>query len=155
MIPKWCKKSVNEGTMKQYLMNLMMAITGKDPFRAELEKVRSEYEKTARNFESLNEMYLKGLERLDESSKKLKAAKAETMSQQRLVDNLRARVTEKDALIAEMEKDYGRQADGYKRRIADYGEQVARLQGELAKVRKRGKTVKAAAPKAKKQEKKA
>ena len=141
--------------MKQYFKNLMMAITGSDPFRAELAKVRSDYEKTAKNFESLNELYLKGLERLDESSEKLKAAKAEVKSQQRLVDNLRTRISEKDALIAEMEKDYGRQADGYKKRIADYGEQVARLQGELAKVRKRGKTARTDGPKPRKKEQKA
>ena len=143
--------------IRNYLRNLWLALTGNNPYQVELDEVREEYRKTASNVKKLEDFYYKALEKWDKADGQIK-------DYQTLVENLRKRVAEKDALIAEMDKDYRKrvaekdaliaemdmdyrkQSDGYKKRIVDYGEQIARLQGQLAKARKR--TAKASKPKA-------
>ena len=116
--------------IKNYLGNLWLALTGNNPYKTELDEVRDEYEKTAANVKRLEDFYCKALEQWDKAG-------SQTRDLQVLVENLRKRVAEKDALIAEMDKDCRKQSEGYRKRIADYSEQVARLQGQLAKARKR------------------
>ena len=124
--------------MKHYFKNLVTALCGSNPYQLELDDVREKYEKTAERVEQLEGLYNKALERWDEASKQLS-------SYQTLVENLRERVAEKDALVDRLKEESAVRAEGYRRRIEDYSAQVARLQGELAKARKRGmkpKTVK-------------
>lgn len=128
--------------IKNYLRNLWLALTSNNPYQVELDEVREEYEKTKANVKRLEDFYCKALENWDKAG-------SQTKDLQVLVENLRKRVAEKDALIAEMDKDCRRQADGYKKRIAEYGEQIARLQGQLAKARKRNKAAATAKAKAK------
>jgi len=132
-----------------YFKNLWLALTGNNPYQMELDRVKEEYEKTAGNFGSLNELYYSSLERLDESArllkqadKSLEEAKKDQASLQALVENYRTRIAEKDTQIAEMDKSYRQQAESFKDRISAYSIQVAHLQGELAKVRKRVNTAK-------------
>ena len=103
--------------IKNYLRNLWLALTSNNPYQVELDEVREEYEKTKANVKRLEDFYCKALENWDKAG-------SQTKDLQVLVENLRKRVAEKDALIAEMDKDYRRQADGYKKRIAEYGEQM-------------------------------
>lgn len=119
--------------MRHYFQNLMTALLGSNPYQKELDDVREKYGKTAERVGQLEDMYYKSLEKWEEAAKQL-------TGYQTLVENLRERVAEKDALIAQLKEEAAARADGYKRRIEDYSAQVARLQADLAKARKRSRT---------------
>ena len=120
-----------------YLKNLLTALCGRNPYQIELDKMREQYEQTADRVETLSDMYYSVQQKKSEADAMLSEYARKLTDYQTLVENLRERVSEKDAMIARMKEDFTVRTDGYKRRIEDYSGQVARLQGELAKVRKR------------------
>ena len=134
-------------------MNLMTALCGSDPYQKELAEVRERYEKTSERVRQLDDMYYQALRKWEEASMKLEKDGKALSDYQKLIENLRERVAEKDAMIAEIRMDCRQQAEGYKHRIADYSAQVARLQGELAKVRKRSAQAKPKGTRKKEQKK--
>lgn len=126
--------------MRHYFQNLITALLGSNPYQKELDDVREKYGKTAERVGQLEDMYYKSLEKWEEAGRQGEEASKQLAGYQTLVENLRDRVAEKDALIAQLKEEAAARADGYKRRIEDYSAQVARLQADLAKARKRSRT---------------
>lgn len=81
--------------MKRYISNLLTALTGKNPYERELQQVRSEMREAALQLQKLDRS-CQDLQRLHDSSEKM------LRSYQTLVENLRQRLAEKDALIDQM-----------------------------------------------------
>ena len=81
--------------MKRYISNLLTALTGKNPYEHELQQVRSEMREAALQLQKLDRS-CQDLHRLHNSSEKM------LRSYQTLVENLRQRLAEKDALIDQM-----------------------------------------------------
>ncbi|MBR6339966.1 MAG: hypothetical protein IKR63_07560 [Alloprevotella sp.] len=85
--------------MRQYFTNLMTALCGVNPFEAELERVRQDYNRVAEQVAQLQSVY--------DSVKKMTTTTAkQNKSLQRLVENLRTRISEKDTLIEQMKVEY-------------------------------------------------
>lgn len=124
--------------MKQYLRNLCLALCGNNPYQMELTDVREKYEKAAERVESLQELYFKGVELYDAVSRhvagleKLVAdGKEQEKNLQRLVENLRGRVSEKDGVLAQQGKEFRERMErmkaDYQKRIEQYTEEIDRL----------------------------
>lgn len=109
-------------TVKQYLKTLMLALLGRNPFREELDELHEHYQKVADRVSDLNDLYLKSLESFEEVEGKVG-------DYQKLTENLRQRIAEKDALMERIKKDY-------QQRIEKYVQEVDRLRGELAAAKK-------------------
>lgn len=131
--------------MKQYLRNLCLALCGNNPYQVELTDVRGKYEKAAERVESLQELYFKGVELYDAVSRhvadleKLVAdGKEQEKNLQRLVENLRGRVSEKDGVLAQQGRDFRERMErmkaDYQRRIDEYTAEIDRLKGETYSV---------------------
>ena len=131
--------------MKQYLRNLCLALCGNNPYQMELTDVREKYEKAAERVESLQELYFKGVELYDAVSRhvagleKLVAdGKEQEKNLQRLVENLRGRVSEKDGVLAQQGRDFRERMErmkaDYQRRIDEYTAEIDRLKGETYSV---------------------
>ena len=131
--------------MKQYLRNLCLALCGNNPYQMELTDVREKYEKAAERVESLQELYFKGVELYDAVSRhvagleKLVAdGKEQEKNLQRLVENLRGRVSEKDGVLAQQGKEFRERMErmkaDYQRRIDEYTAEIDRLKGETYSV---------------------
>ena len=127
--------------VKQYLRNLCLALCGNNPYQVELADVRGKYEKAAERVESLQELYFKGVELYDAVSRhvadleKLVAdGKEQEKNLQRLVENLRGRVSEKDGVLAQQGRDFRERMErmkaDYQRRIDEYTAEIDRLKGE-------------------------
>lgn len=151
----------------KYLKNLMIALTGNNPYQMELDRVREEYEKTAERVRQLEGSFYDAEEKKAETERllkkygeSLKASEAvqeecrdtlaekqgelekkqsEITSLQTLVENLREHIDEKDAQMAKMNKEFDRQNKMRDKRLNDYLEQIARLQDELKKAKNRNK----------------
>ncbi len=59
------------------------------------------------------------------------------VSYQRLIENMRERNAEKDALIEHLRDCYRSQRESYEKRLADYNMEVASLQAALKRKKKR------------------
>lgn len=59
--------------MKQYFKNLWMSLTGNNPYEAELNELRKQYEKATENVSSLQGMYYKSIEAYDAVKKHVTA----------------------------------------------------------------------------------
>lgn len=121
--------------MKQYLKNLITALSGRNPYREDVGELRERYEKTAENVEALRVMYgnlleakCLGEDQLREYEQLLSSSEKQLASYQTLVDNLRERITEKDAMMDQMRKDYQQQVRNYEKRVGDYCATIAALQ---------------------------
>ena len=92
--------------MKRYFVNLIAVLTGRDPFREELDELHSSYEKAAENVSLLTEKYYKCAELLEAADRKLAEAEAdfdkERRSYQKLVENLRERIAENEGDIRQL-----------------------------------------------------
>jgi hypothetical protein len=80
--------------MKRYLKNLLAALLGNNPYQAERDDLAAKLEKAGDNYRGLNELYYKMVERWD-------AERKQVTSLQQLVENLRERIKDKDAAIAQ------------------------------------------------------
>lgn len=151
----------------KYLKNLMIALTGNNPYQMELDQVREEYEKTAERVRQLEKSFYDVEEKraeadelleeykkwadnaekeLDRGQKLLAMADAmidrresEITSLRTLVENLREHLDEKDAQMAQMNVEFDSQNKMRDERLNDYLEQIARLQDELKKAKNRNK----------------
>ena len=131
--------------VKQYLRNLCLALCGNNPYQMELADVRGKYEKTAERVTGLQEVYFKGVELYDAVSRhvagleKLVAdGKEQEKGLQRLIENLRDRVAEKDGVLAQQGKEFRERMErmkaDYQRRIDEYTAEIDRLKGETYSV---------------------
>ena len=82
--------------MKQYFENLLSALLGNNPYRAERDDLAARLESEHENFRGLQELYNTVLERLA-------ANKRQVASLQQLVENLRERIADKDAVIEQLQ----------------------------------------------------
>jgi chromosome segregation ATPase len=127
--------------MKQYLRNLCLALCGNNPYQVELADVRGKYEKAAERVTGLQELYFKGVELYDavsrhvaELEKLVADGKEQEKSLQRLIENLRERMAEKDDVLAQQGKEFRERMErmkaDYQRRIDEYTAEIDRLKGE-------------------------
>lgn len=82
----------------RYLKNLFVALSGKNPYRIELDKVRVSYEETKREVLGLKELYYQTVKKYDETNSRIK-------DYQNLTENLRPLITEKDIELDSMRRE--------------------------------------------------
>ena len=80
--------------MKRYLKNLLSALLGNNPYEAERDELAAKLEKAGDNVRGLQELCYNMVERWESERK-------QTASLQQLVENLRERIKDKDAAIAQ------------------------------------------------------
>ena len=85
--------------MKRYLKNLLSALLGNNPYRAEREDLAAKLEQASDNVRGLQELYYNMVERWETEQKQM-------ASLQQLVENLRERIKNKDAAIDQLKKEY-------------------------------------------------
>jgi chromosome segregation ATPase len=85
--------------MKQYFKNLLSALLGNNPYQTERDELRRQLEQAAENMEQLRNMYCAACEKWEQGDKQV-------ASLQQLVENLRERIADKDAVIAQLQKEY-------------------------------------------------
>lgn len=84
--------------MKRYLKNLLAALLGNNPYQAERDELRRQMEQAAENVERLRDMYCAACEKWAQGDKQM-------ASLQQLVENLRERIKDKDAVIDQLQKE--------------------------------------------------
>ncbi len=104
--------------MIYYLKNLLIAFFGINPFQLELEQVKEDYKKTETRVARLDECY-------ESLKKKMLSTHKKIGDYQRIIENLRQRIAEKDELLNRMK-------DEYQQRINKYNTKIDELQGKLA-----------------------
>jgi chromosome segregation ATPase len=85
--------------MKQYFKNFLSALLGNNPYQTERDELRHQMEQAAENVEQLRNMYCAACEKCEQGDKQV-------ASLQQLVENLRERIADKDAVIAQLQKEY-------------------------------------------------
>lgn len=84
--------------MKRYFRNLLSALLGRNPYETERDEMAAELEKVGENYRGLNELYYNMVERWGTEQKQM-------ASLQQLVENLRERIKDKDAVIGQLQKE--------------------------------------------------
>lgn len=89
--------------MKRYIKNLWLALTGRNPFRAELEELKREIGETALKVKSLQDVcqrlfgnWENSQNLLSDSEEIIRERDRQIVSLQRLVENLRQRIIQED-----------------------------------------------------------
>lgn len=103
MTKKKCNKNQ---TLKRYFARLWVALQGKDPCPVELRKLREEHERNVDDLAEMRALYCACLEKMEEDGKKLKAAEGQVAGLQKLVENLRERLDEREHTIKSMNTRY-------------------------------------------------
>lgn len=85
--------------MKRYFKNILSALLNKDPYQTERDDMAAKLESAGENVRRLNDLYYRMVERLD-------TYKRRVASLQQLVENLRDRIVDKDAIIAQQQQEY-------------------------------------------------
>lgn len=85
--------------MKQYFRNLLQILQGKNPYQAERDDLEEKLRQAGENVRGLNNLYYKALEEWENERKK-------AASLLQLVENLRERISDKDAIIEEQWREY-------------------------------------------------
>ena len=89
----------------RYLKNLIKALFGLDPYRAELEDAREQLRKSSENMSDMQNHIYSALEKWDQAVARHEEAEKRAISLQVLTENLRQRIAEKDRLIKELENE--------------------------------------------------
>lgn len=103
--------------MRHYFENLWLALIGCNPYERELDDMRGKYEKTAERVSGLQELYFKTLEINEQIGKQVDKLEKRAKGDVKLIENLRKRIKEKDALIDRMKKDYQKHIELYTKEI--------------------------------------
>lgn len=103
-------------TIRNYLADLLSALRGRNPLRQEVEGVRKQCDEALQRVVHLNGIYNTVCAKVATGERLIK-------EYQRLVDNLKQRITEKDKLISQIKGDY-------QKRIAEYVALVDELQSD-------------------------
>lgn len=85
--------------MRQYFRNLLQILQGKNPYQAERDDLEEKLRQAGENVRGLNNLYYKALEKWENERKK-------AASLLQLVENLRERISDKDAIIEEQWREY-------------------------------------------------
>ena len=112
--------------MKQYFRNLLIAFSGKNPLQTELTRIKEEYEKIAGDAKRLRDLYYECQERWGNTEKQLEECRRHLSDYQKLVENLRQRIVEKDDLMNRVKEDY-------QNRIREYNEEIEALRQKKEK----------------------
>ena len=96
--------------MRRYLLNLLTALRGINPFERELEQVKKDYERVAEQVAQLQSVYAT-------VKKRTTGAVSQIRGLQKLVENLRSRLSEKDELIERMKQDFQQRVNAYNAKI--------------------------------------
>ena len=128
----------------------MLALLGRNPFREEVEDLKKKQKDVADSMSAFRDQYCVALEKWEQSNALLQESEATKEkvlkrladSERRaarlevLVENLRARIRDKDEEMAEAGRDFRarmeRTKDGYQARIDEYNRKVDELGAELA-----------------------
>lgn len=87
--------------MKQYFKNLLKALLGQNPYQMELDELRQNYHKTADRVDELNSFYFESVAKFDQTRKQM-------IGSQKLIENLRTRVSEYKEELEGSRKDNSR-----------------------------------------------
>lgn len=120
--------------MVRYIMFLLAAILGRNPFKKELDDMTEKLEKASENVQRLREMYYSVLENWQAAMTLLEQQRTEDERQrndlQNLVENLRERIKEKNAELERHDEDFrsyiSRIKQDYQQRIDAYSEELLR-----------------------------
>jgi len=82
--------------MRRYFKNLLSALLGNNPYQAERDDLEEKLAKASENVRGMNDLYYRALEKWDADKKQLS-------SLQQLVENLRSRIADKDAVIDQLQ----------------------------------------------------
>lgn len=108
----------------QYFANLLAAISGKNPYCQEMERMRQVNEKNAKDVVELNKLYYCCVQKMDDYTKQIKAL-------QMLVENLREHIAKKEELIELANHDYQKRIremnENHRRQIDMYVTEVSNL----------------------------
>ena len=88
---------------ERYFRILLSALLGRDPYQQELDELNRRMEQADDNMRTLNEMYFKVWEMMEETEKKLQESDRRAVNYQTLVEHLRERIKEKNAQIEELQ----------------------------------------------------
>ena len=138
---------------KRYLHTLWLALAGRNPYLAELERTRADYERVAEQARQLEQLQQKMADAVGRSEAVLcsmerrvqaldddKAKACEQLkSCRKLIENLRERISDKDLLIESQQQAFRdrieRTKQGYQQRIDSYIKEVDTLRGQLTAAR--------------------
>ncbi len=112
--------------MKQYLKNLFAALLNANPFQAELERIREEYEKTADKVISLDIFYKRACEELESTRKKVE-------EYQRLIENLRESLEIKDKKLKCAREHHAARMQLLKERIEELTKGIEELKNNISR----------------------
>lgn len=108
--------------VKSYFRGLWLALTGKNPYRMELELLHSNYTKLETLVAKLNKDYYLCQEKMNKDA-------ARIASLQNLVESLRQRIKDKDLVIELAQNDFKRRVEetkqDYMRKIEAYSKELA------------------------------
>ncbi len=96
--------------MRRYLINLLQALRGINPFELELKRVQEDYKRVADKVEQLQSVYAAVKE-------KTSGAVNQIRNLQALVENQRSRLSEKDVLIRRMRREFNERVMAYNAKI--------------------------------------
>ena len=82
--------------IKRYLKNLVNAFLGRDPYREELEETKEKLEKSAENMKAMQDQLYSALDKWNEVVKTSEDLSRQVESREKLIENLRERINEKD-----------------------------------------------------------
>ena len=127
--------------IKKYFLTLLCAVLGINPYERELKKLSERHEKIAKQVDLLSQQYNSALDKWDDSMKansklmkQLEQKDEEIGKLQNLVENLRARIQEKDAAFQQQRAANRERMDHmkaeYQQRIDKYVELVRELKEE-------------------------
>lgn len=83
--------------MKYYIKNLLAALRGKNPYQAERDDLADKLKKAGENISGLQDLYYNVVEKWETGKKQVE-------SLQQLVENLRERIADKNAIIAKLQE---------------------------------------------------
>lgn len=86
----------------RYLRNLLLALTGNNPYQMELDEAREHLEKAADNLSATQDMCYSTMERWNESQQQV-------VQLQHVIETLRGHLREKDEMLEQMRQEYNRQ----------------------------------------------
>ena len=96
-----------------YFKNLFLALLGRDPYGDEVKELREQMKKAEENVNALRGMHYNAVQAYSEVNKQVTKL-------QSLVEQLRRHLSEKDAILKRMKKDY-------QKRISDYTKEISGL----------------------------
>ena len=134
--------------MRRYLRNLWLALTGNNPFRIELDELRTRNENNKelaemlqRNYDAAMNIYKGTAEQVkvlgDQIAKteaSIETFRKREASLQRLVENLRESVTDKESVIEQQRRDFHERMErmkaDYQKRIDQYVREIDQLKSQ-------------------------